>query len=340
MQQFASDNYAGMCPEALAYLEKANGGHVPAYGEDPYTEEVCERFRAIFNHDCEVFFVFNGTAANSLALSTYCKPYHSVICSEFAHIETDECGAPEFFSHGSKILTAAGEQGRLGYEGIASVVHKRSDVHYPKPKVVSVTQATELGTVYDVNQLRNVQRAAQDFDLKIHMDGARFANALAELKATPAEVTHEVGVDVLCLGGTKNGLAVGDAVIFFNRDDAAEFDYRCKQSGQLASKMRFISAQWLGILENDAWLKYGEHANNCAIQLESELKKIDELELLFPRQANSVFVNLPEHVRNGLAAKGWRFYTFIGAGGVRLMCSWNTQPESITNFIRDLKGLL
>lgn len=340
MQHFASDNYAGLCPEALAYLSKANSGHAPAYGEDPWTHDVCEQFRALFKRDCDVFFVFNGTAANSLAIATYCKPYHSVICSEYAHIETDECGAPEFFSHGSKILPSNAADGRLSYEGIASLVHKRSDVHYPKPKLVSITQATEVGTVYHPEHLREIQRAARDFNLKIHMDGARFANAVAELNMSPAELTHELGVDVLCWGGTKNGLAVGDAVIFFNRDDAAEFDYRCKQSGQLASKMRFISAQWLGILQNDAWLKYASHANQCAAYLEQQLRQIEGVELLFPREANSVFINLPETVIQALYQKGWRFYTFIGAGGVRLMCSWDTQPESIDRFIADLKTLL
>lgn len=340
MQQFASDNYSGVCPEAMQYLEKANEGHEPAYGNDRWTAETCEYFREIFQADCDVYFVFNGTAANSLALSTYCKPYHSVICTDFAHIETDECGAPEFFSHGAKILLSPGGDGKLTYDGIEKIVHRRTDIHYPKPKAVSVTQATEVGTVYSHEQLLEVQRAAREFDLKIHMDGARFANAVAEMDVEPATITRDVGVDVLCLGGSKNGLAMGDAIVFFNRADSEEFGYRCKQSGQLASKMRYISAQWLGILQNNAWLKHAGHANHCARYLESQLRQLPELAILFPRQANSVFVSMPPALIRGLNEKGWLFYTFIGAGGARLMCSWDTHESTIDRFIADIKSLL
>lgn len=338
MQQFASDNYSGVCPEVMEYLQKVNHGHEPAYGNDRYTEEACELFREVFQSDCEVFFVFNGTAANSLALSAYCRPYHSVICSNFAHIETDECGAPEFFSHGSKILLSPSDDGKLTYKGIEEVVNKRKDIHYPKPKIVSVTQTTELGTVYRAHELNEVHRATKEFDLKLHMDGARFSNAVASLEVSPAAITKDVGVDVLCLGGSKNGLALGDAIVFFNRADADEFAYRCKQSGQLASKMRFISAQWLGILKNNAWINYARHANNSAKYLEECLKKIPEISLLFPCEANSVFVQMREQVIATLRLKGWQFYTFIGAGGARLMCSWDTQTETIDAFIQDLKA--
>ncbi len=340
MHQFASDNYSGMCPEVMQYLEKVNSGHEPSYGNDKWTKEVCELFRETFNADCEVFFVFNGTAANSLSLATYCQPYHSIVCSDVAHIETDECGAPEFFSHGSKLLLGATENGKLNYDSIQQVVNKRSDIHYPKPKVVSITQTTEVGTVYKPNELLEIKKSVNDFDLNFHMDGARFANAVASLEVAPCAISKDVGVDVLCLGGSKNGLAFGDAVVFFNREDADEFAYRCKQSGQLASKMRYISAQWLGILKNNTWLKYAKHANQCALYLEQELTKIPEAVLLFPREANSVFVTLPETVIVKMHKKGWMFYTFIGAGGARLMCSWDTTPKDIDAFITDLKQCL
>ena len=337
MQQFASDNYSGVCPEAMQYFNKANDGHESAYGNDRWTREVCELFRDIFDADCEVFFVFNGTAANSLAISTYCQPYHSVICSDFAHIETDECGAPEFFSHGSKILLGESENGKLAAKSIEQIVNKRTDIHYPKPKVVSITQTTELGTVYSKQELADIHNVVTSCQLKLHMDGARFANALAALNVKPKEITQAAGVDVLCLGGSKNGLALGDAIVFFNKHDAEEFGYKCKQAGQLASKMRYISAQWLGILKNDVWIKYARHANDCARYLEQQLREIPELTILFPREANAVFVTLPPCVMENINQKGWHFYTFVGPGGARLMCSWDTQKETIDQLIKDLK---
>ncbi|MCF7975794.1 MAG: low specificity L-threonine aldolase [Phycisphaerae bacterium] len=339
-QQFASDNYAGMCPEALEALARVNDGHVQPYGDDPWTAEVCDLFRDLFNCHCQVFFVFNGTAANSLALSSFCQPYHSVISHRMAHIETDECGAPEFFSHGAKILLGEGENGKLDPECIHEIVTRRTDIHFPKPRVVSVTQATELGTVYTKAELQAIQYAARKNQLKIHMDGARFANAVAALGVQPRELTVDCGVDVLCLGGSKNGLAVGDAVIFFNPEHAQEFAYRCKQAGQLASKMRFIAAQWLGILKDDIWLKYARHANESARLLEDQLKQIPEIEFLCPRQVNSVFVTMPQAVHDALHRKGWHFYTFIGHGGARLMCSWNTTEQAINALVTDIKAAM
>jgi threonine aldolase len=339
-EQFASDNYSGICPEALAYLEKANLGHHFSYGDDPWTAEVCDLFREMFDSPCEVFFVFNGTAANSLALASMCRSYHSIVCHRFAHIETDECGAPEFFSHGAKLLVAEGHNGKLDPVSVAEVVTKRTDIHYPKPKVMSVTEATELGTVYSRQELSILHKMAKAHRLKIHMDGARFANAVAALGVKPRSLTVDCGVDVLCFGGSKNGLAVGEAVIFFDRGLAEEFAYRCKQAGQLAAKMRFIAAQWLGVLKTGAWLRHAEHSNHCAAMLEQGLRRIDEVEFLLPREANSVFVKLPLPVIDAMHAKGWHFYTFIGLGGARLMCSWNTTERAIQAFIGDLKQCL
>jgi len=339
-EQFASDNYSGICPEAMDSLQKANVGHEFSYGDDPWTAEACDLFRDLFASPCEVFFVFNGTAANSLSLASLCQSYHSIVCHRFAHVETDECGAPEFFSHGAKLLVAEGKNGKLDPASVDQVVTRRTDIHFPKPKVVSVTQATELGTVYTKKELAALHKVAKAHGLKVHMDGARFANAVASLGVRPREVTVDCGVDVLCLGGSKNGLAMGEAVIFFDRELAEEFAYRCKQAGQLAAKMRFIAAQWLGVLKTGAWLRHAKHANRCAAMLEQRLREIDEVEILLPRQANSVFVKMPPAVTESLHRKGWHFYTFIAAGGERLMCSWNTTEQAIDSFVDDLKASL
>ncbi len=336
-RQFASDNYTGICPEAFEALSVANTGHSIPYGEDEYTSRACDMMRDFFETDCDVFFVFNGTAANSLALASLCQSYHSIICQRLAHIETDECGAPEFFSNGTKILLAGGQSGKLSLKELEEVALKRTDIHYPKPKVISITQATEVGTVYSVDELRALGELATRLGLRLHMDGARLANALATLKAAPKDLTWKAGVDVLCFGGVKNGIAAGEAVIFFNRPLAAEFDYRCKQAGQLASKMRFLSAPWIGLLSDGVWLRNAEHANRCARLLHDELKKIKRVNIMFPVEANSVFVEMPLTMISRLHDMGWRFYTFIGEGGVRLMCSWDTTDEDIQGFVDDVR---
>ena len=253
-QQFASDNYAGICPEAWAAMAQANHGSAPAYGDDDWTQKAADAFRTLFDSRCEVFFVFNGTAANSLALASLCQSYHSVICAASAHVETDECGAPEFFSNGSKLLVANSEDGKLTPEAIYMIAQSRKDIHFPKPRVVTITQPTETGQVYSIDEIRAISAACRDLGLKLHMDGARFAHACAALGCDPADISWRAGVDVLCMGGTKGGMAVGEAVIFFDTDLAQDFDYRCKQAGQLASKMRFLAAPWLGILSGGAWL--------------------------------------------------------------------------------------
>ncbi len=338
--QFASDNYSGMCPEALESMIRANNGYSPAYGDDEYTQQACDLFRKVFECDCEVFFVFNGTAANSLALAALCQSYHSIICHETAHIETDECGATEFTSNGSKILLAGGDLGKLDAGEALKVITRRTDIHYPKPKVISLTQATELGTVYKPDEIGAIKDLADRYNLKLHMDGARFANALVNLRQSPARLTWKAGIDVLCLGGVKNGLAVGEAIIFFNRPEAEDFAYRCKQAGQLASKMRYVSTPWLGLLRDDVWLKNAAHANEMAAYMAQKLSQIDGLALKFPVEANAVFVDMPAVLIERLRAEGWRFYTFIGVGGVRLMCSWSTTRENIDFFAERVRALI
>jgi len=337
--QFASDNYAGICPEAWQAMGEANHSFANSYGDDPWTEKACDALREFFDAECQVFFVFNGTAANSLALASLCHSYHSIICHELAHIETDECGAPEFFSNGTKVLLVPGADGKVNLEAVANTVTRRTDIHYPKPKVLSITQATELGGVYRPDELQAIRRVADEYDLKVHMDGARFANAVASLGVHPRALTWQAGVDVLTFGGAKNGMAIGEAVVFFNTELAEEFDYRCKQAGQLASKMRFLSAPWHGMLQGGALLRHAAHANLMARELATDLQSVAGVEIVHPVEANAVFVRMPETFLKGLLARGWYFYTFIGTGEARLMCSWQTTEEDIAELVSDLREL-
>lgn len=338
-RQFASDNYAGICPEAWTAMAEANAGYAPSYGEDVWTKRAADMIRGVFETDCQVFFVFNGTSANSLSLASLCQSYHSVLCHQTAHIETDECGAPEFFSNGTKILQLAGEQGKINPAAISHAVTRRQDIHYPKPQVVSITQATELGTLYSPDELRAITDCARKHKLHVHMDGARFANALGNLNVHPKEISWQAGVDVLSLGGTKNGGGMGEAVVFFNTALAADFEYRCKQAGQLASKMRFLAAPWAAMLKDGTWLKHARHANDMADALARRIADLPGARILYPRQANSIFVELPDAVIRDLHHRGWHFYTFIG-GAARLMTSWATQPQEVDDFVRDLKASL
>ena len=335
-QQFASDNYAGICPEAWQAGEAANQGHVTSYGDDPWTARAANAFRDLFETDCEVYFVFNGTAANSLALASLCQSYHGVICCDQSHVETDECGAPEFFSNGSKLLVAPTSDGKLEPHAIHELATKRQDIHYPKPRAVTITQSTETGRVYTLAELEAISDECKSHGLSLHMDGARFANACASLNCRPSEVTWRRGVDVLCFGGTKNGMAVGEAVIFFDRTLAADFDYRCKQAGQLASKMRFLSAPWVGMLESGAWLRNAAHANHCAKYCAEQIANIPGVNIFGTVEANALFLKASDSVLEKIRQRGWRFYTFIG-GAARIMFAWDTDLARVDQFCHDLK---
>lgn len=339
-RQFASDNFAGICPEAWAAMEEANAGHAPAYGADAWTAEATRLIREVFETDCEVFFVFNGTSANSLAVAATCAPFESVICHEHAHLGTDECGAPGFFAHGTSLVPLPGHQGKLHYADVDRAATRRSDVHHPRPRLVSLTQSTELGTVYSPDEVTALGETADRLRLCLHMDGARFANAVAELKVAPRMVTWEAGVDVLTFGGTKNGMAYGEALVFFDKHLARDFAFRRKQSGQLSSKMRFVAAPWVGMLREGAWLRHATHANAMAAQLEHGLRAFSTVTIPNPRQANAVFAILPAAMVAGLRARGWHFYTDVGPdGAARLMCSWDTAPEDVASFLRDCADL-
>jgi threonine aldolase len=340
-RHFASDNYAGICPEAFAAMAQANQGHEVSYGDDTWTAKAADLLRELFETNCEVFFVFNGTSANSLSLAALCQSYHSILCHELSHVEGSECGAPEFFANGTKVLLLPGAAGKVDPDSIEKAVKKRDDIHYPKPRALSLTQATEVGTVYSLDELRALADVARRFQLRIQMDGARFANAVVSLGVTPKEVTWQAGVDVLCFGGTKNGTAVGEAVVFFNLELAREFDYRCKQGGQLASKMRFLSAPWVGMLQDGAWLRRADHANAMARRLEAAIRPLPGIQIAYPVQSNAVFARIPDPVVEAMHQRGWRFYTHVGGWEEsRLMCSWDTTPEDVDGFAADLKALL
>ncbi len=329
--EFASDNTAAICPEAWATLEEANAEAVASYGEDRWTARVAEQVREIFETDCESFFVFTGTAANSLALAQLCRPFHSVLCHEHSHIESDECGGPEFFSGGAKLLRVGGANGKIDLEEAREVLARQRELHSPKPKVLALTQATELGTVYGLEELDAIAEFARERGLLLQMDGARFANAVASLGCRPREITWERGVEVLSFGGTKNGTAMGELVVFFRRELAQEFDYRAKQAAQLASKMRYLAAPWAGLLANDVWLKNARHANAAARRLAREL----DADLAFPCEASAVFLRLPEEKVAALHARGWHFYKFIEPDIYRLMCSWSVTDAQIDEFVAD-----
>jgi len=339
-QQFGSDNYAGICPEVMQAMNDANQGHAASYGDDVYTQKACDSLRSLFGTDCEVFFVFNGTAANALALSGLCQGHNSIICQQQAHIDVDECGAPEFFTHGAKMLSAIGEGGKLTPADVTRLANVDADnFHSHKPKVLSLTQSTECGTVYSIEELKALTATARELGLHTHMDGARFANAVVSLGCEPADITWRAGIDVLCFGGTKNGLGIGEAVIFFNRSLAEEFAWRVKRAGQMCSKMRMLASQWSGVLEGEVWRKNASHANDMATRLAKGLAAFDGVTLNYPVQVNAVFVNLPDKTKTDMHDKGWHFYDFPGAGS-RLMCAWDTLPETVDAFLDDLKGCL
>jgi threonine aldolase len=338
--QFASDNNAGVCPEAWAALAAANTGHAPGYGGDDWTKAASDAIRGAFETDCAVYFVFNGTAANALALAAICRSSDAIVCHAMAHINVDECGAPEFFSGGAKLLTADTPLAKLTPAAVAALAITPHDEHSSRPRALALTQATELGTLYSRDELAELCALAHARGMNVQMDGARFANAVASLGCAPADISWRAGVDVLCLGGTKNGLPFGEAIVFFDKGLAEEFARRRKQGGQLASKMRFLAAPWVGVLKDGAWLRHAAHANAMARRLADGAGNLSGTRLLAPVEANGVFVDVPEPAIAAVRAKGWRFYNFVGATGVRFMCSWDTTIENVDALVADLRAAM
>src|SRR5713226_3624904 len=290
-RSFASDNNAGVHPEVLEALAPANQGHVVAYGDDPYTDSAVRKFEEHFGPNIDVFFTFNGTGANVLGLQALNRSYHAVLCSDYAHIYTDECGAPEKHT-GCKLIPLAHQDGKITLDQVRHAYHGIGDQHHVQARVISITQSTEMGTVYKPEEIQALARFAHERKMFLHMDGARIANAAASLGQTLRQATRDLGVDVLSFGGTKNGILGGEAVVFFNRELSPEFLYLRKQGMQLASKMRFIAGQFEALLTNDLWRRSATHANSMAQLLEAELRRIPQIKVIWKVEANGVFAQI------------------------------------------------
>jgi threonine aldolase len=335
VHDFASDNHAGAHPEVIEAIAAANVGHVGGYGTDGWSERAAELFRRHFGPDARAFAVFNGTAANVLAIDALTRPHEAVICAATAHLNLDECGAPERIA-GVKLLTVATDHGKLAPSDVGRWEPKRGDEHHVQPRVVSITEATELGTLYSAAELRALADAAHERGMLVHLDGARLANAAAALGASLAELTTEAGIDAVSFGGTKNGLVLGDAVVFPRGEGAAGFEFLRKQGMQLASKMRFISAQFEALLGGDLWLRSARHANEMAARLAAAVEATDGVELVHPVEANGVFARLERRAIDRLLAElpgEPPFYVWDEAADVvRWMCAWDTTPEDVDGF--------
>jgi len=336
---FASDNNSGVHPAIFRAMENANNGHEIGYGNDPYTEEAINIFKDQFGLDTEVFFVFNGTGANVLGLSSVTQSFHSVICGETAHIEEDECGAPEKFS-GCKLLPVKTKNGKLLPEEVRGHLKGFDFEHHSQPKIISISQATEMGTVYKTSEIRALADLAHKHNLLLHMDGARIANAAVSLDLDFKSITKDCGVDVLSFGGTKNGMMMGEAVIFFNSDHAKNTKYFRKQSMQLYSKMRFTSAQFIAYFENDLWKKTALHSNKMAKLLEKEVGSIPGITITQPVEANGVFARIPKKIIKPLQ-EYYFFYIWDEQNSeVRWMTSFDTTKTEIYEFVEYIKTLI
>ncbi len=332
---FRSDNVTGMAPEVLAALAEANHGSTLGYGADDITRRLERLFGELFGTDVTAFPVATGTAANALALSVMAPPYGAVYCHELAHINVDECGAPELFTGGAKLIDLPGAHGKLDAALILDELAKgaQGNVHNVQPAAVSLTQATERGTVYRPAEIAEIAETAHKHRLKVHMDGTRFANAVARLGCAPAEISWRAGVDVLSLGATKNGAMAAEAVIFFDRDLAARFGFQRKRGGHLFSKMRFVSAQLEALFKDGLWLKHATHSNQLARRLADGVTRIPGAEILDPVEANLFYVRMPEAILAGLEADGFKFYREGGPETIRLVTAFNTESTQVDAFI-------
>ncbi len=339
---FKSDNVAPVSEEIIEAIKQANYGNQPAYGNDEYTNKLRQKLAEIFEREVEIFLCSTGTMANSLSLNAICPPYGAIYASDISHINNDECGAHYLFTGGSSIVTFPHSGGKLKPEYLVDKIEGSLALrpHNNKPSAISITQATEVGTIYKLDEIAAIKALADKYKLKIHMDGARFTNALVTLGVTPAELSWKAGIDVLCLGATKNGALAGEIVIFFNKDLANEFDYIHKRAGQLFSKMRYFSSQLLAYFDNDLWMLNANLANKAASNLASALKKVEQIKILYPVEANEIFVSMPANIANSLMSKGALFYEWEKPGSqiYRFVTSFATKDEEIANFINHLKS--
>ncbi len=337
---FASDNNSGVHPEIMDAMNNANFGHTIAYGDDPYTEKAKKKFYEIFGNDIDVYFVFIGTAANVLGLNAATRSWNAVICAETAHINVDECGAPEKFN-GFKLLSVETPDGKLTVDLIQKHMHGFGFEHHSQPKVISITQATELGTVYKPHEIKDLADYAHQNNMILHMDGARIANAAVSLGLDFKSFTRDVGVDIVSFGGTKNGMMYGEAILFLNKKLGEDFKYVRKQGMQLASKMRFISAQFERYLSDDLWKKNAQHSNRMAQLLESKIKELPQIKITQKVEANGVFAILPDKKLIEELTKEYFFYDWDESKNeVRWMCSFDTQEEDILKFVELIKKKL
>ena len=338
-RSFASDNNAGVHPEVIEAVKAANDGHVVAYGNDPFTARATKLFQKHFGKDVAVYFVFGGTGANVLGLKAITKSYQSIICAETAHVNTDECGAPEKFT-GCKLHAIATLDGKLRVEQIKPLLHGIGVEHHVQPSVITVSQATEMGTVYTKKELKTLAAFAHDNNMLLHVDGARLANAAVSLNTTLKEITADVGVDVLSFGGTKNGMMYGEAVVFFDKNRAADFKFIRKQGMHLPSKMRFISAQFEALLSGDLWRRSAAHANQMAQLLATDLAKVPQIQLTQPVEANGVFAVIPRKYVPALQKKYFFYVWDEEISEVRFMASFDTREEDVRGFVEFVRKIL
>lgn len=333
---FGSDNHSGISPEILKAIADANVDHALAYGDDEYCSRVEDLFRSYFGNQAQVYFVFNGTGANVLSIDTLCRSHHAVVCAESAHINVDECGAPQRIV-GCKLLTVPTPDGKLTPELVKTQLHGFGFEHHSQPRAISITQSTELGTLYTLEEIKALADLAHSYNMYLHVDGARLANAAVAMGCTFKEMTTDLGVDILSFGGTKNGMMMGESVVVLNPALDVELKYRRKQMSQLCSKMRFIAAQYEAYLTTGLWRRNAEHSNHMAQLLYNAVKDIPQVEVQYPVQVNSVFVKLPHDVWTGLQ-QDYFFYDWDEANDiVRWMCSFDTTEQDIQDFVAALK---
>ncbi|MDA9686252.1 low specificity L-threonine aldolase [bacterium] len=336
--KFASDNVTGACPEVLDAIIKANDGDSTPYGNDQISTELQDKFSEIFEKEVIVFPTASGTAANALALATMTPSFGNVYCHKLSHINTDECGAPEFYTGGGKLVTLNGVKGKITAEELDQVISGKGIVHHTQPSSVSITQVCETGEVYQLDEIQKISEVTHKHNLSIHMDGARFANALVSLNATPAEMTWKSGIDVLSFGATKNGCIAAEAIIFFKKDLVGNVAFLMKRAGHLLSKMRFVSAQLDAYISNDVWLRNAKHANKMGKKLSDGLKDHSDINLTYPTEANEVFATFPRNKIDHLNSEGYKINEDEWDGkAVRLVAAWNTQDADVDHLLGALK---
>ncbi len=336
---FASDNNASVHPDVLSAISEVNTGHQVGYGDDCYTMEVSKLFKSVFGEATETYFVYNGTGANVIAIQALAQSFNAVVCARTAHINVDECGAPEKLS-GCKLLPIETNNGKITVSQIKQYMHGFGFEHHVQPKVISITQASELGTIYTLDEIKAIADYVHGLGLYLHMDGARLANAAAALNCSLEDTTFKSGVDVLSFGGTKNGLMFGEAVVFANAKLAENVKYIRKQSTQLHSKMRYVSAQFKALLSNDLWLKNAQHSNKMARLLADKVKEIDGVTITQAVDSNGVFAIVPKHIIEALQQEFFFYVWDEHTSEVRWMTSFDTQEEDIEVFVRKLKNLM